>query len=373
MNAPLRDDLSSPLVAILYNAVGPDAGPDEKDVLQQVEAVALALTDLGMRQSRISCTLNLETVRRRLETDRPDVVVNLVEALGGSDRLMHVAPALFDTLGIPYTGAPTDAIYTTGHKLLAKARLKSGGLPTPAWLGSNQGEPAPEEGGCDARLPGTFIVKTLYEHASFGIDDDAVVEAASTAQLAEFLARREQQLGRPCFAEEFIRGREFNLSVLAGADGPQVLPTAEIDFGEFPEGRPQIVGFNAKWEAESAEYQKTPRRFLGCNEDRALQDRLGELCRQAWHLFGLRGYARVDFRVDERGRPWILEVNANPCLSPDAGFAAALNQAGILFREAVARLLRDASHGAPARAGSAAESVPAAEAEQALALDRPGS
>jgi D-alanine-D-alanine ligase len=72
---------------------------------------------------------------------------------------------------------------------------------------------------------------------------------------------------------------------------------------------------------------------------------LAELIRTAqrcWQVLGLRGYARVDFRVDEHNRPWVLEVNANPCLSPDAGFVAAANRAGLSFVQIIERLLADA-------------------------------
>jgi GNAT superfamily N-acetyltransferase len=101
-----------------------------------------------------------------------------------------------------------------------------------------------------------------------------------------------------------------------------------------------MVGYRAKWDPASFEYQHTPRRFDFPPEDTPLLLRLRELCLQCWELFTLGGYARVDFRVDHQGNPWILEVNANPCLSPDAGFAAALGQAGISFDQAIAQILR---------------------------------
>ena len=113
---------------------------------------------------------------------------------------------------------------------------------------------------------------------------------------------------------------------------PQVLPPAEIDFGDFPPDKPRIVGYQAKWDDESFEYHHTPRRFEFPSTDRALLAELSRLAADCWHQFGLRGYVRVDFRVDRDGRPWILEVNSNPCLSLDAGFAAAVQRAGITVR-----------------------------------------
>ena len=144
------------------------------------------------------------------------------------------------------------------------------------------------------------------------------------------------------FAEQFIEGREFNLGLLAGPDGPESLPPAEIDFSAFPPEKPRIVGYRAKWEDDSFESRHTPRRFDFPSSDAPLLHRLGELARQCWTLFRLRGWARVDFRVDAAGEPWILEINGNPCLSPDAGFAAAMQQASIPYDQGIQRILEDA-------------------------------
>jgi D-alanine-D-alanine ligase len=123
---------------------------------------------------------------------------------------------------------------------------------------------------------------------------------------------------------------------------PEVLPPAEIDFSAFPVGKPHIVAHGAKWDATSFEFHHTPRRFDFSAADAPLLRQLRELtleCAQLFHLHG--GYARVDFRCDADCRPWILEINSNPCLSPDAGFAAALAEAGIGFDEAIQRLLEE--------------------------------
>src|SRR3546814_5988849 len=126
---------------------------------------------------------------------------------------------------------------------------------------------------------------------------------------SDLIAARQQRFGRPFFAEAFIDGREFNLSVLETAGGPRVLPVAEILFVDFPPGRPRIVDYEAKWAPESDAYANTPRRFDLAADDAALAAELSRLALDARHLVGLAGYARLDFRVDAAGRPPILEVN----------------------------------------------------------------
>lgn len=327
-------------VAVVHNAVSEDAGPDERDVLVQADVVLRALESLGRRASVVPCTLDLESIRTELGRLQPDVVFNLVEALGGSDRLQTLFPALLDAVGIPYTGVPTESFLIASHKLLAKERLRRAGLPTADWAigtGSRHRWALP-----DMRpLAPPFIVKSVFEHASFGMDDEAVVSSEGRPA-EEVIDERTRRFGREFFAERFIAGREFNLSLLAGPDGPEALPPAEIDFSTFPEGKPRIVGYAAKWAEGSFEFDQTPRRFEFAEADAGLLAELRSLAIRAWRAFGLRGYARVDFRVDNQGQPWILEINGNPCLSPDAGFAAALARAGIRFPEAVSRILTDA-------------------------------
>ena len=269
----------------------------------------------------------------------------LVESLGGSDQSAILATVVLDILGIPYTGSPTEALFLTNHKLLTKQRLVAAGLPTPAWrscpstTGRGRATLLPE---CPFQSDAAYVVKAVGEHASFGLDEHSMVRFGDPSALDAHLLEQSACLGRPCFAEQYIDGREFNLSLLAGPQGPEVLPPAEIDFSAFPPGKPRIVGARAKWEDGSFEFHNTPRRFDFPASDQALLDRLKTLASQCWGVFDLGGYVRVDFRVDADGQPWILEINANPCIAPDAGYAAALEQAGIPFSQAIRRILDDA-------------------------------
>ncbi len=198
----------------------------------------------------------------------------------------------------------------------------------------------------DCRRAGRrYIIKPIHDHGSLGIGADSVVRTDGKASVLAAVAERERRLARPCFAEQFIEGREFNLSVLAGPGGPEVLPPAEILFVGFPADQPHIVNYSAKWEPESFVYRNTPRRFDFPDSDQPLLGELSGLAKACWRVFRLRGYARIDFRIDAGARPWVLEVNANPCLSPDAGFAAAVERAGYAFPEAVERIVADTPAG----------------------------
>jgi D-alanine-D-alanine ligase len=313
-------------IVVLHSAVGTTAPADEQDTLVQVAAVADALTGLGYAVERLPLGLDLGIAIRALTAMRPDLAFNLVESVAGSGRLIHLAPATLEEVGIPYTGASLSALFLTSNKLAAKRLMSLAGLPTPPWQEAGQ----PRDDG----WPGPWIVKSVWEHASIGMDDGAVVPTRAAA------GQRIQ--GSPdWFAEAYIEGREINLALLGGPDGPLVLPAAEICFDRYPPGKPRIVGYAAKWDPGSFEYQHTPRVFLDRQREDALLARLQRLALACWEVFRLQGYARVDFRLDEAGRPWVLEVNANPCLSPDAGFAAAAARAGIAYPELVGQIAAD--------------------------------
>ena len=325
-------------VLILNDRVTAADGPDGRDVLDQAAAVTGALTTLGHTVDRLACDLDLAALATELRQRQPELVFNLVESLAGSGRLIHLIPACLETLGVPYTGCRADALLLTSNKLLAKRWLQGAGLPVPAWV----------EPGDDDLPPGTadWIVKSVWEHASIGLVANSLVRGRDGRAVRELLPERARRLGGVCFAEHYIEGRECNLALLAGPPGPELLPPVEIVFDNFPPGMPRILDYRAKWDEQSFACRHTRRSFDFPPADGPLLARLEQLALACWRIFRLNGYARVDFRIDTTGAPWILEVNANPCLSPDAGFSAALERAGIPFGEAVRRIVADSAVGA---------------------------
>ena len=326
--------MSAGTVAIVHGQVSATAPADEKDTLVEAEAVREALRRLGYATFDVAVSLDLTRAAAALRAGAPDFAFNLAETVDGKGSLIHLPPTLLDSLGIPYTGASCEAIVLTSHKLLGKKTLGAGGIDTPPWataaraLRDGLGSPFP------------WIVKSVWEHASIGLEDSAVVHS-----LPELAAEVAQRTGRETvehlFVEGFVEGREFNIALLGGEPEPCVLPPAEIRFVGYPEGKPHVVSYKAKWDQDSFEYGGTVRAFDFPGEDQALLARLASVSRACWRLFELRGYARVDFRVDVTGRPWVLEINTNPCISPDAGFMATAAQAGLTIDDVVGRIVAD--------------------------------
>jgi D-alanine-D-alanine ligase len=299
--------------------------PDEIDTLISAEAVAGALAELGFATEIVAVDLDLNHFHALKRRD-PLLVFNLVDAVRGDGRLAAVIPSLLDAVGLPYTGAHSDAWLETLSKIATKLKLEHAGLPTPDFSLDGAGF-APDA---------PFIVKAVWEHGSLGLDETSVAKGADVTRV---IAERTERFGTEHFAEGYVEGREFNLALLEERGRARVLPIAEILFEGWVEGSPRIVGYEAKWTADSEAYTGTPRRFGLDEAEPALAAKLEKLAKSCWDLFNLAGYARVDFRVDVHGKPWILEVNVNPCLNPDAGFAAAAATAGLSYRDLVGRII----------------------------------
>jgi D-alanine-D-alanine ligase len=313
-----------------------DISPDHADVLIQVKSVKETLHNMGHEVIELGFSIDL--LRFIYETKQvvPDLVFNLVESVDGKGSLIHFAPALLDTLRIPYTGSGTDAMYKTSNKLLAKELLMAKNIPTPAYFSIDDLKNR------DIPINGEYIIKSVWEHASIGLDDTSIVMPASGMELLSEMKKRKGLLGGQCLAEQYIDGREFNISLLAGVAGPEMLPPAEIRFLSYDKNKRKIVGYDAKWAEETFEYSNTVRSFDFTADEFPLLDKLREISKKCWSLFGIGGYCRVDFRVDKDNMPYVLEVNANPCISPDAGFMAASSQAGLNASDVTGRIISDA-------------------------------
>ena len=236
------------------------------------------------------------------------LVFNLCETLEGESYREAYVPAVLDALGYTYTGSNTRTLHHALNKARTKQTLLQHGLPTaPFQVFQSPDEPI--------HVPLPVFVKPVAEDASIGVSDNAV--AHTPAELRAQVKTILREMGEPALAEAFIHGREFNVA-LWGNQPPQVLPLAEIDYRDISDPYKQVISFAAKWDKSTFEYHHTP---VTCPAQVAepLAAQLRHVARAAYRVMGCRDYARVDVRV--RGdEPFILEVNPNCGLTPDAGF-----------------------------------------------------
>ena len=119
------------------------------------------------------------------------------------------------------------------------------------------------------------------------------------------------------------------------------MPPAEIKYNNCPNGGALVLGYKNKWIEDSLEYQNTQRSFDFSEKDKGLLKKIEKISLDCWKKFNLRGYARVDIRIDKKNNPYIIEINANPCLSPNSGFYAACDKGGFKFEEVISDIIYD--------------------------------
>jgi D-alanine-D-alanine ligase len=322
-------------VAVVRESIPAAASPDALDTVLQARSVRESLARCGWRTSEHVLGSDPAALEAGLAHRKPGVVFNLVESCHGLASLACLAPALFRKAGFPFTGADEGSMALAGDKALARRLLHAAGLPVPPGVTMGELQRGVFPG------PGTYIVKARFEDASLGLGADCVVDVRERAELLAAMQKFAPRMGGDCVAEGYVRGREFNLALLAEpGGGVRDLPLAEMVFDPAMPG-PAILHYEAKWNQGCADYAASVRSFDLDGEENLVSEmrRIGLAC---WELFNLAGYARIDFRVAGSGQIYVIDVNPNPCITPDAGFAAAAQRAGLDHTELVQEIVFDA-------------------------------
>jgi D-alanine-D-alanine ligase len=309
-------------VGILFDGMSALGQNPDVLILEAVEAVESAIETWGHDAIRVPVNPDgrwVERVRRA----RFDVVFNLCEGIDGVAEFEPMVIAVLELFGIPYTGNSSATAGLCLHKNLVNTMLDSAGLPVPRWSLARRGEDVTSVG-----FPA--ICKPAAEDASIGIEQRSVVRS-----MRALLARVEamHEMWDEVLIQRFIDGREVNVGIV----GDGLLPIAEINFGDMPRGMWKIVSYRSKWITGSDEdIGAAP----SCPADlpRALTRELERIALTAWRAVSGQGYGRADFRIDRSGRPWLLEVNPNPDISPGAGLARMAGVAGMDYAALVRRV-----------------------------------
>ncbi|MCL4436182.1 MAG: ATP-grasp domain-containing protein [Thaumarchaeota archaeon] len=311
-------------IAILHNDVPPGSDPSE-DVLDQVEGVAKCLSNLNINYTIVPVGDEITKPINTLVSQRPDAVFNLCEGVYGLSGLEMNMAAVLELLRIPYTGSPSLSLGLCQRKDLAKSVLSANGVPTPKYLVLTGNEEYSLRG-----LKFPLFVKPVQEDGSIGVTGENVVW--SRRQLTERVNHVTKTYKQPALVEEFIDGRELNVALL-GNNPPVALPLSEILFI----GQEKFVSYNAKWIKASRSYEETTP-VCPANLDADTLKKVEEVAISSFRLLRCRDYARVDIRLSGK-TPYVLEVNPNPDIDPNAGYACSLHAAGLSLEEFVERVV----------------------------------
>jgi D-alanine-D-alanine ligase len=322
-------------VVVLYTSRAASPTLPEKirqaeDLTGNAQTVACVLRGLGHTVRCVDFGTDLRQLISRLRSFRAEIVFNLAEGpLAVYEKEPH-AVALLELLGLPYTGNGPLALTLCKDKAFTKQILQWHALPTPAFqVYSVAPKSSPE-------LVFPLVVKPLREDGSLGITERSLAE--NPAQLRRAVALLLQEQGQEALVEEFLCGREFNVSVLGNGTPKapyRVLPPGEFLYHSL---RWRVCTFDAKWDRAHPSYAAVeavcPARISA-----VLRRQLVKVTTRCARIFGLNGYARLDFRLDKRGGPQLFDVNPNPDLAPGMGIACAAAAAGMSYAEFVQEIL----------------------------------
>jgi len=302
-------------IGILFDGMSALAPVPDMQILESVEQIETILADAGHHCVRFPVDGGARWVER-LRRARVDLVFNLCEGIDGIAELEAPAIGVLHLLGVPFTGASAGTLRLCLDKNLVNTILDRAGIPVPRWTVARPGDEITSVG-----FPA--IAKPAAEDASLGIEQRSVVR--SMRALKTRVAAM-HQIWDEVLVQRFVTGREINVGIV----GDRVLPISEIDFGAMPRGKWNIVSYSSKWATGSVEDLGTAPR---CPADlpEELASEIEQIALAAWAAVGGSGYGRVDLRIDESGRPWVLEVNANADISADAGLARMAAVAGLSY------------------------------------------
>jgi D-alanine-D-alanine ligase len=309
-------------IALLFDGLSALGKAPELILLESIEAVESSLLEFADEVVRVPVTLDGRWVER-VRKGKFDLVFNLCEGIDGEAIYEPMVISVLELLGVPFTGSSSWTTGLTLRKNVVNGVLDRAGLPVPRWSYLRKGDEVTSVG-----FPA--ICKPAAEDASVGIEQRSVVRSmrALNARVEAMLEGWDEVL-----VQRFIDGREVNVGIV----GDEVLPISEIDFADMPRGMWHIVTYRSKWETGSDEDLGAKPK---CPADlpETLANELTSIARAAWNVVGGEGYGRADFRIDSSGRPWLLEMNANPDISPTAGLARMAGVSAIGYSALIRRI-----------------------------------
>ena len=267
-----------------------------------------------------------------VERIKPDLVWNCVETFHGHRYYESNIAGILELLKVPYTGCDHRSLMICQDKALSKKILKHHRVGVPPFVVSRKSRPTRKLG------PGILpaLVKPLAEEGSVGISKDSFAETEE--QALKRVAFIHESLSQDAIVEQFIEGREIYVGVL-GDSRLKVLPPRELKFSKVPEGEPKYASFKAKWDPEYRERWGVFNTFAE-NLPEGVEKRIDRTARRVYRVLQMSGYGRIDMRLTDEGKLFIMEANPNPEIAMYEDFAESARRAGISYNDLIERIAR---------------------------------
>jgi D-alanine-D-alanine ligase len=304
--------------------------------------VKVTLQKLGHEVRPLGVGDDLGVIRKAIDEWKPHIALNLLEDFGGVNVFDMNVVSYLELLRIPYTGCNPRGLLLARDKALSKKLLAYHRIPVPDFTVIPMGRKVHRP----KRLDFPLIVKSLIKEASVGISQASVVE--SDEKLAERVRFIHESIGTDAIVERYVDGRELYVGIM-GNHRLVVFPVWEMLFTKFPEESWRIATDRVKW---SRSYQT--KRGIKTDEAKlanGLADRIRHVCKRVYRTLGMSGYARMDVRLDDEGRIYVLEANPNPQLAYGEDFAESAERAGFKYAELLQRIVNYGLQWRPDRAG----------------------
>ena len=321
------------LMLVQEDLIPPDeATPDEVAAApwKMEYGIAKALKTLGHTVVPLGVGSNLGVIREAMDAEKPQIAFNCLEGFDNVATWDANVVGYLEMLKLPYTGCNSRGLLLGRDKSLCKTLLSYHRIPVPHFLIVPRGRKVKRP----QRLTFPLFVKSLTMDASIGISQASVVE--TDAKLEERVAFIHESIGTDALVEQYVEGRELYVGIL-GNHQLEALPVWELSFAKMPEESRNIATERLKW---SLAYQKKHGIDSGkADLEPAAAKAIQGLCKRSFRILMMSGCARIDLRITEEGRAYVIEANPNPQLSQDEDFAQASLAAGIKYPELIQRLL----------------------------------
>jgi len=267
-----------------------------------------------------------------VEKIQPDLVWNCVETFHGHRYYESNIVGILELLKVPYTGCGHRCLMICQDKALSKKILKHHRVHVPPFIVSRKGRPVRKLG--SSIFP--VLVKPLAEEGSVGIAKDSFAESEEQAlKRTNFLHER---LSQDVIIEQYIEGREIYVGIL-GDRRLKVLPPRELKFSKVPEGEPKYASFKAKWDPGYRERWGIFNTFAEELSEQVTRQ-LVRVVKRVFRVLQMRGYGRIDMRLSEEGKLYVMEANPNPEIAMYEDFAEGARRAGIPYNDLIERIVR---------------------------------